>query len=175
MRRLNNDYSECDVYVIFDGEKVWRFGENLYKFVAGVDEQTVKALNVDQGDDFAILVEGGAWILCKREVPADGKYFKALSNHNFFFQKTENAEDLNEDVSYFAIGPSFNGNKHGMISDVLLYDRCQKVNDLTDRTATGIKRWMKKHPNVYGLMFVNGENTEGTICRADVDLKWPNV
>ena len=176
MRKINKDLAGCEVYVIFDGDMVWVNEDRMYAINPEMDSVVAANVNNIKGDDFCIETEdhSGYWVMCDRNCEADKKYFKAKAMHDFLFKKDDDVEAPVSNL-YFAIGPSFNGNKHAVPSDTLIYHKCQKVGDLTDRSSSGIQKWLRKHPGVYGLIFYSETGVEAKILRTDVDLRWPQI
>ena len=103
------------------------------------------------------------WVKCDANNPADKWFIEAFDNHPF-------AED---DATYEAIGPHFNGNPYKIGHDKLEQHGKEAIADTdVDRTFDGIKQYLTDHA-IEGIVFWKGGQPQCKIKRTDFGLKWP--
>jgi hypothetical protein len=105
------------------------------------------------------------WVKVNVNNPSDRWFIKAYTNYPF----TANLKP-EDDGTYEAIGPHFNGNPYSLEEDILIRHGICFVD--VDRTFEGVKTFLIGN-NVEGLVFwLNGEPV-CKIKRTDFGLKWP--
>lgn len=96
--------------------------------------------------------------------------------HKWFFMALRNAFkyrvlDLDEDGTYEAIGPHFNGNPYKLQSDILIIHG-RNILPVIPRTFEGIKEILTFLP-IEGLVFWKDGEPKCKIKRTDFGLDWP--
>lgn len=101
------------------------------------------------------------WIKCNINSPADKWYLEAYNNTL-----------PNQDGTYEAVGPHFQGNPYRLEKDILVPHGKWVVD--VPRTFEGIRRYLGTH-SIEGLVFWKDEEPRCKIKRTDFGLEWPIV
>lgn len=100
------------------------------------------------------------WVPVSPVDPADKWFVAALKNYG----------DTDDNTTYEAIGPHFNGNPYKLEKDILVRHGERKAE--VERTFEGVKEWLETH-NEEGLVFWYKGEPVCKIKRSDFGLKWP--
>lgn len=102
------------------------------------------------------------WVKVDWENPADKWFVEAYENTP--------RQYLENNRTYEAIGPHFQGNPYGLSDDILEPHGVKVVE--VERTFDGIKEYLKKH-NIEGIVFWKDGQPQCKIKRSDFGFKWP--
>lgn len=101
------------------------------------------------------------WILLDREKPEDKWFWKAF----------DNTAIVENDATYEAIGPHFQGNPYNLEFDILVRHGVRNCAEL-ERTFESVKEYLKTH-EIEGLVFWLYGEPVCKIKRSDFGFEWP--
>jgi hypothetical protein len=102
------------------------------------------------------------WVKVDPDKPEDKWFWVAYNNSLFWIMD-------GSDGTYEAIGPHFQGNPHGLVSDMLIKHGEWKVD--VERTFEGVERWLKDNDKEGLVFWLNGEPV-CKIKRTDFGFPW---
>lgn len=100
------------------------------------------------------------WLKCDENNPADKWFINAYNNTPNTYNGT-----------WEAIGVHFNGNPYGLSDDILEPHGCKVIEDLTDRSYEGIKKYLEEH-YIEGIVFWKDGEPKCKIKRSDFGYEW---
>lgn len=77
------------------------------------------------------------------------------------------------DGTYEAVGPHFQGNPYNLEIDMIRRHGSSIAWDLEDRRFEGIKKWLRIHDEVEGVVFWKDGEPQCKIKRSDFGFEWP--
>lgn len=110
------------------------------------------------------------WVPCDRNNPADKWFFAALEN----FDKESDFKTVAKllctpIVTFEAVGPHFNGNKHNLTKDMLIAHGTRILD--VPRTFEGLREYLKQH-RIEGIVFWKDGEPQCKIKRSDFGFEW---